>query len=352
MKTEVGEKFICEAYSELENEIKKQLKEKSGNTITTHGMDDKLKTTYRTLDFSSLGIYGNGESDADVSLRRWHQMTMYLHADDSKLLSRNNTPTTDFIIASNLPEKFSYTLESKYEAPLQKLNALSGGSIGNLMSQSMGGSSVIKAGTIMIWSGVSPFKFDVTIPVLDDGWSGGNQNGFSTDFMEALEVLSGFCLPSEDSTINKKDNALTQTVKANTLRAPPNPLSLNIKYGKEEKQKFETNLNGGHITVQLGGMLLVQNCVLTKMAVDYKDTKTLIRHEYGSSTYRNENFLAPLLAELKLSFMVPVATTRNNYVNMLWGKNQGGTTFNSDVSLLTDSIAGGIDKMRGIDKKQ
>ena len=37
---------------------------------------------------------------------------------------------------------------------------------------------------------------------------------------------------------------------------------------------------------------------------------------------------------------------------MLWGKNQGGTTFNSDVSALTGGVADQIDKMRGIGKKQ
>lgn len=346
-------KFISGVYSTINKKIG------GAKENISRGVDNAIKSKYRTLDFSSVGMFGlDGSNAADVELRRWHQMVMYLYTKDSSLATYNNEGKNEFIIASNLPTNFSYGLSSNYNQPLSSFSNIGTG-ITNMLAQGFGGSNVLQAGSIAVWSGSSPLNITVTIPVLDDGWEGDNQNGFSTNFMEALEVLSGFCLPSSPygsmSDTGEKDNKIQRAVKAHALRAPPTPVSLDIKYGKKKDQQLNASGNFGYITVQFGGMLLVQQCILRSMTITYPNTKAMIKHQYSGSTYYSKvhgggkkHFLTPIIAELTLNFFVPVAMTKDMYRDMLWSNSAAKTSnFSYDTSDWTGgTIASGIDTLK------
>ena len=303
-------------------------------TYVDHAGED-LKRVYRTLDFSSVGM-DNGNTD----LRRYHQMTLYISGLPQ---IPGNTKSSNFVICSNLPETFSYTIGSEYEAPFNDF----GGGLGNLLAQvatDAESSASLRASSIRIWSKSKPLSFTVNIPVLDDGFEGVKSNGYATNFMESLEVLGRMCLPrlagqaENDSNGNIIKYILDQ---AGALTPPPTPLTGKVSVTTIDKTS-EYNLSRGgtgSIDVQLGGMLLVKGCVLESMNINYDNTKTMIRHDYDPGTYLNQktgirNYLTPMTAKLQLKFSTLTALTSNAYTDMLW-LNGNDDSANTTASILS-----------------
>lgn len=309
--------------------------------------DDENRKKFRTLDFSSLAMYGKDKDGKSIyngentQMRRWHQMTLYIQGTPMY----NGQDVSNYIISSNLPESVSYTLQSTYDSPLSKFK---GTGLANLAAQAISGgqgSGALRASTIKLWNGSNPMQLKLSIPVLDDGWSENNKNGngFSTDFVESLEVLGSFCLPRFGKKQEGDTNTLQKAISAFSYQAPPNPLAVSIKYKKKDEHgeytvDDETNLTNtrGKIMCQLGGILLVDNCVLTSMSVEYPNTKAMIKHEYTNGKINNgekENtsigtvsYLTPMIAKLNLTLEVPIALTAEDYSDMLWLKRQNRST--------------------------
>lgn len=311
--------------------------------------DNKNRKKFRALDFSNLAMYGKDANSKNVQMRRWHQMTLYIQGNPMY----NGNDVSNYIISSNLPESVSYTLQSTYDNPF---SSFKGKGLANLAAQAISngqGSGALRASTIKLWNGSNPMQLKLSIPVLDDGWSeNGNGNGFSTDFVEALEVLGSFCLPRFGKKQEGDTNTLQKAISAFSYQAPPNPLAVSVKYkSKDAEGKYtkdeETSLtnNRGKIMCQLGGILLVDNCVLTSMGIEYPNTKAMIKHEYKNGKINNgdkENtsigtvsYLTPMIAKLNLTLEVPIALTAEDYSDMLWLKRQTrSTTFSIDTGEL------------------
>ena len=79
--------------------------------------------------------------------------------------------------------------------------------------------------------------------------------------------------------------------------------------------------------VQLGGIMLIDRCIITGVDVNYPNTKTLIKHNYRSylTGASEQTYLAPLLAEVTIHVETIEAMTAHTYSNMLWLKQQAGT---------------------------
>lgn len=302
--------------------------------------DTKNRKRFRALDFSSLAMSSENANGENVQMRRWHQMTLYIQGAPMY----NGEDIGNYIICSNLPESVSYTLQSTYDNPL---SSFKGTGLANLAAQVVSGgqgSGVLRASTIKLWNGSNPMQLKLSIPVLDDGWSEKNKNGngFSTDFVESLEVLSSFCLPRFGKKQEGDANGVQKAISAFSYQAPPNPLAITLKYkSKDTKGNYTVDeekgltSNRGKIMCQLGGILLVDNCVLTSMSVEYPNTKAMIRHEYENGKInKDENnanigkvsYLTPMIAKLNLTLEVPIALTAEDYSDMLWLKRQNRST--------------------------
>lgn len=311
--------------------------------------DAKNRKKFRALDFSNLAMYGKDANGENVQMRRWHQMTLYIQGTPMY----NGKDISNYIISSNLPESVSYTLQSTYDSPLSKFK---GTGLANLAAQAISsgqGSGALRASTIKLWNGSNPMQLKLSIPVLDDGWSENNKNGngFSTDFVEALEVLGSFCLPRFGKKQEGGANELQKAISAFSYQAPPNPLAISVKYKSKDAEgnytkDEETSLtnNRGKIMCQLGGILLVDNCVLTSMSIEYPNTKAMIKHNYKDGKINEDennvnigevNYLTPMIAKLNLTLEVPIALTAEDYSDMLWLKRQNrSTTFSIDTGKL------------------
>ena len=97
--------------------------------------------------------------------------------------------------------------------------------------------------------------------------------------------------------------------------------------------------------VQLGGILLVDNCIIKEINVTYPKTKALIKHEYASKLVGTggNDYLAPLLAKIDITISTIEALTSNAYTRMLWLKEQPDQgKIRGDVSAVGDLVMGAI----------
>lgn len=315
------------------------------------------KNYHKSFDFSNVNMSVSGNS-MDQNLRKFHQMTLYIqgprlfnHGEDLETSSSTNQTA---IITSNLPESFSYNIGSSWSEPLSFAKM---GPATNLLLQMAGSalsenlpSGVNRVASLKVWEKTQPLSLDLKIPVIDDGVTGGDKSGKgdgrNTNLVEALDFLGGLCLPSYDIRNN-----------AGFYTPPPSPLNVNLKYSTFEKdangyytgKRNDNNSttwstsNYGRILLQLGGILLVDNCIIENVSVTYPNTKTMIRHDYTGIT--NDNFgstggayLHPLLAEVNIKISTIEALTSDNYTKMLWARTQNTGTINADVTGTTNAL--------------
>ena len=267
-----------------------------------------------TNDLEKTGIRSNDNS----SFRRFHQMTMYIQVPVTNRHANSvQTGYETIIITSNLPETISYDVGSDWGAPLNFGDATT-----NLLMQMVGSkvglnSGVSRVTTMRIWTGSKPLSLNLKIPVIDDGGS-----DTRTNLVEALEILGSLALPRVGG--------------AGFYTPPPSPLRANLSYatginnetGRPEGKghiNFAAGGAYGRIMLQLGGILLVDNCIIEGFSVNYPNTKAMIRHDY----YRLEDFgttgryyLHPLLAEVTLKVSTIEAMTADFYSKMLWARDQ------------------------------
>lgn len=306
-------------------------------------------TTYhKSLDFSNRGFkytnngYGvSGNLDAtiensdDYYLRAFHQMRIFIEIPNGmqaiinqhgKNLGGSNTT---FLISSNLPETVSYQVRSNWSAPLSGFNIPLVNALAmladNLFPESFKNyvpdSLVNRVQTIQVWNGVEPLGMQLTIPVLDDSHSG--DGDISTNLAEALEILGSLALP----TYNENE-------KFGFYTPPPTPYELTFKWKNQkvaatgDKNNSATKKlftkNHAKVMIQLGGMLLIDNCIIKGIRVTYKDTKSQLLHKYARWGEKNAGFkyLLPQLAEVTLDISTVEAMTSQVYSRMLWCRRQ------------------------------
>lgn len=314
--------------------------------ISTYDQIRNKKNVHKSLDFSNVGIAPENGGATNKHLRQFHQTRLYIKDFGGMYHHTAQQETNTYLISANLPESLSYKIGSRWEAPLSNF----GNPMFNAMMQTIGtkaggnfDSGVNRASTLKIWNGSEPLSLSLRIPVIDDGYeNNADATGINTNFVEALEFLGSLCLPSRFGEYG-------------FYTPPPSPLKMKIQYGKEAGQNLEFGPINARIMLQLGGMLLVDNCIIEGISVEYPNTKTMIRHWYPSSQAPGQSgsdYLVPLLAVVTIELSTIEAMTANTYSNMLWLKHQTYMgTGNVDTSKVTaGSIASSIQdmiKMRG-----
>lgn len=316
---------------------------------------------HKSFDFSNVALFADNDGyeptgKDNANFRRFHQMTMYIQVP--AMYRHHNEYTTageTIILSSNLPEKVSYSINNNWVAPLNFGNATT-----NLLMQMAGPkvnknltSTMSRATTMKIWNGTDPLTLNLTIPVIDDG--GTNSR---TNLVEALEVLGSISLPRRGG--------------AGFYVPPPNPLTATIKYASEfdegkpvhnddDNISFSAGNVYGRIMLQLGGILLIDKCVIEGFTVNYPNTKAMIRHDYLVNGTQLEDFgvtgsyyLHPLLAEVTIRISTIEAMTADTYSYMLWGQSQkhmGSGYFDASTGVLgtmSAALVSGYNKVKKV----
>ena len=301
---------------------------------------------HKSLDFSNVGMPTSLKNET-TSLRQFHQTRLYI-MDYGGVLRHTETLQKNlfdtYLISSNLPEQFSYTIGSEWSAPFKDfapeyMNAffqMGGGKLVDSVTGGMFGaeqnvpSTSARISTLQVWNGTKPLSLTLKIPVIDDGHPNSSSStvGLRTNLVEALEFLGSLCLPKNvDSEFG-------------FYQPPPSPYEFSYTWkGKDTSYKG----NHARIMLQLGGILLVDNIIVKSVTVDYPNTKTMIRHWYQNKTNPGVNvgastYLTPLLAMVTINITTSEALTANTYSNMLWLKQQVDQgSFNVNVDKAVDT---------------
>ena len=297
------------------------------SNVYSSGSASTSNIVHKTFDLSNTAI---GSS----KLRQFHQTRIYVEDFNGMVSKGQNVSASNatYLFSANLPESIGYALGSRWEQPIPGMtsalaNALiqfgstAAGKLGQSLSESNNSfiskagsvisdvsgqlpSGINRAATMLVWGGSDPLQLSLKIPVIDDR----NLNSNSTialNFTEALEFLSCLVLPKKESALG-------------FYTPPPSPLRLSLKYGTGDSDVFSTNSTYARIMVQLGGMLLVDKCLIKGIRVNYPDTKSMIKHY----TSIGKAYLSPLLAEITIDITTIEALTTTAFSQMLWLSSQ------------------------------
>ena len=299
---------------------------------------------HKSFDLSNIGVYNSGETDEkDKYLRQFHQMRIFVSGFNGMRGHGSFGGGSTYLLSSNLPESFNYSIGSKWEAPFAQFATPGFNAFMQVASKATGGfippSGINRAATLKIWGGSEPLKLTLKIPVIDDGhFNIAGATGVNTNVQEALEFLGSLALPSTNSQYG-------------FYNPPPSPLRFSVKYGSGKEQSLYFSSTYGRIAVQLGGIMLLDHCIIEGFDVEYPNTKTMIRHHYDRSLRLGESgtdYLAPLLANVTITISTLEAVTSGSFSKMLWLKQDLGIgAGSSDVSFAGDFVSDMYNSMFG-----
>jgi len=279
-----------------------------------------------------------GKYHKESKLKQFHALTFYF---------RNTKQQNGAIITSMLPESFTYAIGGVYNNPIK----LIGNDIVNVIAQNFtngNASTSFNLDTALVWQ--SPKRMDLVfkIPVFDDSASGSNIN-----YQEAIDLFGEAILP--------------EIAKNGTYESIPGPnISTTIRYrarnGKAitmsgwgqkitdvTSKGFQTVFNGqerewDRISVQVGGLLLLDWCVIKDLKVTFPNTKAMVLHDFrgthsaqiddtGRETYQVH--LQPIQAELEVTVSTVMGITRATFKDMLYQTESTSKGYKEDASNTT-----------------
>jgi hypothetical protein len=177
-------------------------------------------------------------------------------------------------------------------------------------------SGINRATTFKVWGGTQALELTLKIPVIDDRTQASST---AINFTEALEFLGCLVLPRKSGNLG-------------FYQPPPSPMNLTIQYKSDKSLTLSPTY--ARVLLQLGGILIVDKCIIKSVNVSYPSTKTMVRQQTGSSYY-----LSPLLAELTINISTIEAMTAGTFSKMLWLQSQPNeATGNADLSFIGDTI--------------
>lgn len=320
------------------------------------GMDNSLSSTSRFSDQKVTYQLGRdnkntywycldlaGKYNNKSPMKQFHALTFYFRN------SRDSSKGA--IITSTLPESFTYSIGGVYSNPI----ALGGGDFANAIVSAFTANTKglsFNVDTSLIWQ--SPKRMDIVfkIPVFDDSGSGTNIN-----YQEAIELFSEAILPQVGQDGLYSSIPGPNIIKALTYRAT-NESGGKATYasgfvndavessqwkrdenGKKtnEKTKLAQLINSedqlwDRICVQVGGLLLLDWCIIKDLKVTFPNTKAQVLHDFrqrNASTKKAINtslengtrfkaHLQPIQAELEVTVSTVMGMTRATFRDMLY----------------------------------
>lgn len=290
---------------------------------------------HKSFDLSDVAIDGVGSNGY---FRQFHQTRIFVRDFKGMLSHGQELGEGTCLLTANLPDQVQYSFGSQWSAPLGNYGSSTWNGIiqlmGGVVAGAFGGdpnnfkSGINRVTSVKIWGKSDPFSITLNIPVLDDSYYCGCRDRYAiTNFSECLEFLGALSLPSESTDYG-------------FYIPPPSPLNAQVKIAGKT---FDLNSIIGRITVIVGGMLMLDNCVLEKVSVTYPNTKALIKKQVSGGNSK----LVPLLANVSMTFSSIEALTSKTYSKILWLQAQNdigkfGTDFDSAAKSLVDGVKAGV----------
>lgn len=305
--------------------------------------DNLSNTTKRWYCLDLLGKY-----HTESKLKQFHGLTFYF---------RNSRTGDGAIITSMLPESFVYSIGGNYSNAIKLLGSELINSVASTFSNG-NISTTFNLDTSLTWQSPKRMELVFRIPVFDDSATGTNIN-----YQEAIDLFGEAILPEISANATYESipgpNLLTaMSYRARNGKSVTMSDRFNDIKNKVSKHITDKSIIGGEetkwdrISIQVGGLLLLDWCIIKDLKVTFPNTKAMVLHNYtgyhkdqvddrGNETYKIH--LQPLQAELEVTVATVMGVTRATFKDMLYqteSTNQGNKykdTSSSSSAKINDS---------------
>jgi len=263
-----------------------------------------------------------GKYHSNSKLKQFHALTFYFR--------HTRAPQAGAIITSMLPESFTYSIGGNYTNPIK----IMGSEIVNTVVKEFTNGNMttsFNVDTSLSWQSPKRMELTFRIPVFDDSASGSHVN-----YQEAIDLFGEAILPelARNGTYESVPgpNLLTtleyrarngkHTTASSTLNSIKNGISDATKWTVGGQESL-----WDRISIQVGGVLLLDWCIIKDLKVTFPNTKAMVLHNYtgmhkaqvddrGNETYKVH--LQPLQAELEVTVATVMGITRATFKDMLY----------------------------------
>ena len=261
-----------------------------------------------------------GKYHRESNLKQFHALTFYF---------RDTNSGEGAIIASMLPESFTYSIGGKYGAPV-KLGQSE--LVSAFFKEMTNGNLSLQFGvsTAQIWNNTENMDIVFRIPVFDDSGTGSHIN-----YQEAIDLFGEAILPEigQDGQYESIPGPSIITAleyrASHGLHTRGSSFFKDLQSGASEVSDYIVGGKQKHwdrISVQVGGMLLLDWCVIKNLKVTFPNTKAMVLHDYTNkdrtnslhSDYNYYAHLQPLQAELEVTVSTVMGITRMTFKDMLY----------------------------------
>jgi hypothetical protein len=271
---------------------------------------NKIKNNCKYYCLDLINKYHNNSA-----FKSFHTVTFWLRngTKDNKL----DPNYKETIIRAQVPNSFTYSIGGEYGPPSK--SDIAGGSIGLIGTLFSSESMASAYDTTRIWQKPKSLQIKLDIPIFDDVDSNSGIN-----LQEALAAFGRVILPGGT-------NSWTSLYSIT-----PGPATIEAKQsgdtnGEDKETWLETAQKWGasflgsktglhRVTIQIGGMLLLDWAVITDMTVTYPNTKQQVLHNWYDSSENGAHRkfqLLPQTAVISLTIETVAGLTVGVYDKML-----------------------------------
>lgn len=299
------------------------------------GKDDRLSgpqylSTIKPKNGRKYCLDLSGKYNKDSQLKQYHCATfVFRNVSDASQKQDEGA-----ILTMALPNKVKYSFGGRWQNQFSALNsgaeAMVGGLAGAISGGAFNGSFDIATATT--WVGTQELSMILSFPVFDDVADGSGIN-----LQEALALLAEASLP--DSTelgmytklpgptmwqsISNKNQEDKKAVGKETVDAAREQIS--DWASRVAQNMLPTHRTGDiapnpwqRITLQLGGILLIDWCIIRKVSVEFPNTKHQVLHSWENvGDDPRQRHLQPLLANVEIEISTVQGLTVSKFLNML-----------------------------------
>ena len=290
------------------------------------GQDSRLSgpqylSTIKTKNNRRYCLDLSGKYNKDSQLKQFHCATFVFRGAGEENANKQNEGA---ILTMALPNKIKYSFGGKWQSQFSGLGGSGESFIGGMAAALSGGAfnGTFDISTASAWVGGQELSMILSFPVFDDVGDGSGVN-----YQEALALLGEATLPSINEygayhmlpgptiwqTMEKGGNIAAQKV-SDYIR------------GSWMDTAFEYVKNAAglkvnpwqRITLQLGGLLLIDWCIIKRVSVEFPNTKHQVLHSWENiQDDPRKMHLQPLLANIEVEISTVQNLTVDNFKNML-----------------------------------
>ena len=242
-------------------------------------------------------------------LKSFHTVTFWFRNGLGKELTPGYETT---IIRAQIPNQISYSIGGEWGSPEGVID-IGSSTIGTAFSTLWGESATSAFDVTKIWKKPKPLQVKLDIPIFDDVDSGTNVN-----LQEALRRFGQVILPGGKNMLSMF--SVTPGPGYMTAEsATDNSGDSAVKRMFKGFQNWTGNKTGlDRVTVQIGGILLIDWAIITDMVVTFPNTRQQVLHNWTGFNNNVRKFqLLPQTAVISLTVETVTGLTTLTYENML-----------------------------------